>query len=418
MDYAEKIQRCHEYVEALEEERRKIQVFRRELPLCLELVIQAIEACKRELSGTTTTEFTHGQSECSEQTTSSDGTGTTRPMVLEQFIPIKRTNSSSHNENEHEDDEEEEDEDEHHSHEGNKSIDDNDEKKKSDWLRSVQLWNPSSPDPPVKEDLPRKAAVTEVKRNGGAFQPFHKEKCEKSNTAGKSNQSGSSIAKTQSSSVPASDTSSSDETKTREASKNNNNDDGGCGGGGGGDNSKKEEKDGQSQRKQRRCWSPELHRRFLHSLQQLGGSHATPKQIRELMKVDGLTNDEVKSHLQKYRLHTRRPSPTMHNNNAQAPQFVVVGGIWVPPPDYAAAAATTTSCETTTISGTNGIYAPVATLPVTTHLQKHTQFENVQSEGRSGNHSTEGGRRRGCGARSNSPATSSSTHTTTNSPVF
>lgn len=27
-------------------------------------------------------------------------------------------------------------------------------------------------------------------------------------------------------------------------------------------------------------------------------SAATPKQIRELMKVDGLTNDEVKSHLQ------------------------------------------------------------------------------------------------------------------------
>lgn len=25
---------------------------------------------------------------------------------------------------------------------------------------------------------------------------------------------------------------------------------------------------------------------------------ATPKQIRELMQVDGLTNDEVKSHLQ------------------------------------------------------------------------------------------------------------------------
>jgi len=25
---------------------------------------------------------------------------------------------------------------------------------------------------------------------------------------------------------------------------------------------------------------------------------ATPKQIREFMKVDGLTNDEVKSHLQ------------------------------------------------------------------------------------------------------------------------
>ncbi|OMP02078.1 hypothetical protein COLO4_11362 [Corchorus olitorius] len=63
----------------------------------------------------------------------------------------------------------------------------------------------------------------------------------------------------------------------------------------------------QNSRKQRRCWSPELHRRFVEALQQLGGSQvATPKQIRELMQVDGLTNDEVKSHLQKYRLHIRK----------------------------------------------------------------------------------------------------------------
>ncbi|KAK6159388.1 hypothetical protein DH2020_006702 [Rehmannia glutinosa] len=63
----------------------------------------------------------------------------------------------------------------------------------------------------------------------------------------------------------------------------------------------------QTARKQRRCWSPELHRQFINALQQLGGAQvATPKQIRELMQVDGLTNDEVKSHLQKYRLHTRR----------------------------------------------------------------------------------------------------------------
>ena len=42
MDFAEKMQRCHEYVEALEAERRKIQVFERELPLCLELVTQGL----------------------------------------------------------------------------------------------------------------------------------------------------------------------------------------------------------------------------------------------------------------------------------------------------------------------------------------------------------------------------------------
>ncbi|KAK7406585.1 hypothetical protein VNO78_08213 [Psophocarpus tetragonolobus] len=63
----------------------------------------------------------------------------------------------------------------------------------------------------------------------------------------------------------------------------------------------------QNPRKQRRCWSPELHRRFVDALQRLGGAQvATPKQIRELMQVEGLTNDEVKSHLQKYRLHVRR----------------------------------------------------------------------------------------------------------------
>ncbi|KAL6551699.1 hypothetical protein OROGR_007853 [Orobanche gracilis] len=65
----------------------------------------------------------------------------------------------------------------------------------------------------------------------------------------------------------------------------------------------------QLQRKQRRCWSPELHRLFVDALDNLGGPEvATPKQIRGEMKVDGLTNDEVKSHLQKYRIHIRRLS--------------------------------------------------------------------------------------------------------------
>ncbi|KZV55602.1 hypothetical protein F511_25493 [Dorcoceras hygrometricum] len=53
------------------------------------------------------------------------------------------------------------------------------------------------------------------------------------------------------------------------------------------------------QKKQRRCWSPELHQQFVAALQRLGGIEmATPKQIRDVMNVEGLTNDEVKSHLQ------------------------------------------------------------------------------------------------------------------------
>ncbi|XP_075512767.1 myb family transcription factor EFM-like [Primulina tabacum] len=64
-------------------------------------------------------------------------------------------------------------------------------------------------------------------------------------------------------------------------------------------------------KKQRRCWSPELHNQFVDALQQLGGvESATPKQIREVMNFEGLTNDEVKSHLQKYRLHLRKHPPS------------------------------------------------------------------------------------------------------------
>ncbi|XP_059643238.1 transcription factor HHO5-like [Cornus florida] len=58
-------------------------------------------------------------------------------------------------------------------------------------------------------------------------------------------------------------------------------------------------------KKQRRCWTPQLHGRFVDAIQQLG-SRATPKHIRAVMGMDDLTNDEVKSHLQKYRLHVQK----------------------------------------------------------------------------------------------------------------
>ncbi|XVE53342.1 hypothetical protein DITRI_Ditri02bG0196500 [Diplodiscus trichospermus] len=384
MDFAQKMRRCHEYVEALEEEQRKIQVFQRELPLCLELVTQAIEACKKEISGgSTTMDYMqgHAQSECSEQTSSD-------VPVLEEFIPIKRRSNSSEEEDEQES---HKSKDLDHSNSEEKNVASAADKKKSDWLRSVQLWNNNQyPDPPLKEDADKSGSAVEVKRNGGAFQPFHRQKTvEKSvQSVGKANTSATSTSTTESGS--------------RGGEGDNN-----------GNTNKKEEKEGQPQRKQRRCWSPELHRRFLHALQQLGGSHvATPKQIRELMKVDGLTNDEVKSHLQKYRLHTRRPSPNVHNNaNPQAPQFVVVGGIWVPPPEYSTMNATTASGETASVTPTSGIYTPVA-LP--THPQPSgaivQRLRPSQSEER-GSHSE--GR-----VHSNSPSTSSSTHTTTDSPEF
>lgn len=369
-DFGEKMQRCREYMEALESERRKIQVFERELPLCLELVTQAIEGCRQQMSGTTNDYF-NGQSECSEQT-SSEG------PVLEEFIPIKRTSSAD------EDDQEHQHQELNHKPKNICSKDkSSSSSKKSDWLRSAQL-SIQTPDP--VELSPKRVPVVEVKRNGcGAFHPFKKDKnSEAAPAAGTAKLSTS----------PATDLTAAASSTAETGSGS-----GGCGG------SKSEDK-GQSNRKARRCWSPELHRRFLHALQQLGGAHvATPKQIRELMKVDGLTNDEVKSHLQKYRLHTRRPSPTNHNNNPQAPQFVVVGGIWMPPPEYTTMAATSTPTSGDT-NNSKGVYAPIASHQPS--IAEASISLNKSNSGEiDGGHSHQG-----------SPSTSSSTHTTTASPIF
>ncbi|KAK4479872.1 hypothetical protein RD792_015416 [Penstemon davidsonii] len=353
---SEKLQiRDQDYIQDLEEERRKIQVFQRELPLCLELITQAIETCKQQLSGKTA-EFNlnGGQSECSEQT-SNDAV----PFFFEEFIPIKK-------------DEEQESKKPKNDVSCNKDgkIDDihNKNIKKSDWLKSVQLWN-QTPDQPSKDDLPRKVSVVEVKSTiSSSPTQVPEDKC-----------------------VPPASTSST---------------------GGGGDENKEEKKEGRSQRKSRRCWSLELHERFLQALQQLGGSHvATPKQIREMMKIDGLTNDEVKSHLQKYRLHSRRPNYSIHNNNyknnTQTPHFVVVGGIWVPPEYAAMATTTTTSVEAQGGANTAGIYAPIATWPPPFQGKQH-KISNIDDRGE---HS-EGVHQ------SHSSTTSSSMHTSNATPSF
>lgn len=329
MEYPE---RTRSYVEALEEERRKIQVFERELPLCLELVIQAIERCKQQLS-------VQGQSsECnSEQTSMDDG------RVLEVFIPLKGPYSGDDDEDdaceEEDDGDGDGDGDVHHSSRDDKGGDDN-AMEKSDWLRSAQLWNPNpdpiphrevqDPPPPPPPSKEVAAVANHLKSHeSGAFRPF---RIGENNSTKKKQPPGRAAS-------PAPDAAacSTAETASGRTSKQ------------------------AAQRKQRRCWSTELHRGFLHALQQLGGPDvATPKQIREVMKVDGLTNDEVKSHLQKYRLHARRPSPNGHNNaNAQAPQFLVVGGIWMQPPGFPAVATGKLPLE----AASNRVYAPVTMLP-------------------------------------------------------
>lgn len=56
----------------------------------------------------------------------------------------------------------------------------------------------------------------------------------------------------------------------------------------------------------RLVWTPQLHRRFVEVVAHLGVANAVPKTIMQLMNVEGLTRENVASHLQKYRLYLKR----------------------------------------------------------------------------------------------------------------
>ncbi|XP_020580707.1 transcription factor PCL1-like [Phalaenopsis equestris] len=58
----------------------------------------------------------------------------------------------------------------------------------------------------------------------------------------------------------------------------------------------------------RLVWTPQLHKRFVEVVAHLGIKNAVPKTIMQLMNVDGLTRENVASHLQKYRLYVKRTS--------------------------------------------------------------------------------------------------------------
>ncbi|KAG6709625.1 hypothetical protein I3843_06G134700 [Carya illinoinensis] len=297
---SERASKLEDFVKRLEEEMWKIDAFKRELPLCMTLLNDAIRALKEESIQRITPKEVQ--------------------PVLEEFIPLKKG--------------------------CDRNVENKTEKDcrdKKNWMSSVQLWNT---DDYPSTDCAKPNPKSETKRNEEesnlgtrdsfqsdrnreetvGFLPFkkysgspvvNKEGKEEFPVHGLSlltpgiknprEESGSNgprnaCSKTVSSSDPITNI----RTLTQQ----------------------------QTARKQRRCWSPELHRRFVNALQQLGGSQAaTPKQIRELMQVDGLTNDEVKSHLQKYRLHTRRV-PAAASAAPEKQSVVVLGDVWMPQEQY------------------------------------------------------------------------------------
>ncbi|KAK1437526.1 hypothetical protein QVD17_03319 [Tagetes erecta] len=318
-DGHDQTRKLEEFLLRLEEERLKIDAFKRELPLCMQLLTNAMETSRQQLQT------------CRANVNQSS-------PIIEEFIPLKNSNGVEPEKT------------------SILSIDN-----KANWMSSAQLWSQAggtttandSSNNVIKATQNSTTLITPIdqtninfdtkQRNGGAFIPFSKER--------------NPSCATPTIVLPELALSSGEKDVDHEENKSCVRENSSTKGGNGEvtDNqtiinptaTTGTVTSSQTHRKTRRCWSPDLHRRFVNALQMLGGSQvATPKQIRELMKVDGLTNDEVKSHLQKYRLHTRRPSPSPQSTGNATPQLVVLGGIWVPP-EYATAAAGAQTLYTT-----------------------------------------------------------------------
>ncbi|KAK9048084.1 hypothetical protein SSX86_032953 [Deinandra increscens subsp. villosa] len=316
---SDKILKVDDFVSRLETEMRKIDAFKRELPLCMLLINDAIIALKEEAM-------------VFKKTSNAE-------PVLEEFIPLKKTC-----EDDNDDDDAE--------------VDVIREEKgggdKKNWLSSTQLWNINDNNPNTNQiQNPKPNSTNQITKKRSmeqddvvideSYQPFRNpgrgfnsfKGCYGYTVMGttrekdreelpipglslitpgiKNSMTGNNLltktsphSKLVPFSVPNDQSTSAPQAQPSQQ---------------------------QTSRKQRRCWSTELHRRFVNALQRLGGSQAaTPKQIRELMQVEGLTNDEVKSHLQKYRLHTRR-LPSSNTSSGNQSGGVLGGGMWMPPQD-------------------------------------------------------------------------------------
>ncbi|XP_058734323.1 two-component response regulator ARR14-like [Vicia villosa] len=79
----------------------------------------------------------------------------------------------------------------------------------------------------------------------------------------------------------------------------------------------KQEIQAEKSRLARLAWSPDLHKKFVDAVIELGADRAVPKKIQEIMNVDGLTRGHIASHLQKYRQYLKRENLEKHIRIAQ-----------------------------------------------------------------------------------------------------
>ncbi|XP_051121098.1 transcription factor HHO5-like [Andrographis paniculata] len=288
-DCSAKVAKLDFYVQSLEEERKKVEAFEHQLPLSVILLQEAMEFLRKEMLKW-------------------KGKEIRRPPVTEEFIPLKSGGGGGGG------------------GDGRGKWSNEITTDRKNWMSSVQLWStpihyenhlsiPKSQDSvlslkPRHEEEEGGSGGFNFKNIGGAFLPFHKASPSPSPslpTKKRDRDRDRDVVLPEevlSLSMPAAQVEPLDLNTVRPPAP--------------------PPLPNAAQKKQRRCWTPELHTKFVDALQLLGGPQdATPKQIRERMKVKDLTNDEVKSHLQKYRMHIKRlpnhPLAAQPNNDLSWP---------------------------------------------------------------------------------------------------
>ncbi|CAL5053763.1 unnamed protein product [Urochloa decumbens] len=97
------------------------------------------------------------------------------------------------------------------------------------------------------------------------------------------------------------------------------------------DGAEKDKENTSTQKRQRVQWPGDLHRKFVKAVNQIGMDRAVPKKILEVMNVDGLTRENVASHLQKYRIYLRKVSEgKIKHPGPFADGPTAWGGDWMP----------------------------------------------------------------------------------------
>lgn len=103
------------------------------------------------------------------------------------------------------------------------------------------------------------------------------------------------------------------------------------------EDNEQENDDPSTLKRPRVVWSVELHQQFVSAVNQLGIDKAVPKRILELMGVQGLTRENVASHLQKYRLYLKRLSGVTSQQGNMSAHFGGSDPFCMMPPDMSLA---------------------------------------------------------------------------------